>query len=314
MESESERHTMQLPPLNTLQAFEATARLCSLSRAGDELCLTHAAVSHQIKRLETWFGRKLFQRSGRGIELTPAGVEFHQAVDAALVTIAITGKKLQIRRDRKRVPVACLPSIATRWLVPALPDFTQKNPGVNVQISYARALESFDSELHDVLITHGADASAGVQCSKLFSRINQPVASAVHVERNPRLLKANGFDGAHLLHDETFEAWNDWFKKAGYTPNGVTHGPIYQDFNLLATGVIAGHGIALCPIEVFRREIGDGDLVVLSEIATLEDEGYYVVQSRQSNREVDAFTDWFKEVCKAELPNLKKLGIVKQTK
>ena len=250
MESESERHTMQLPPLNTLQAFEATARLCSLSRAGDELCLTHAAVSHQIKRLETWFGRKLFQRSGRGIELTPAGVEFHQAVDAALVTIAITGKKLQIRRDRKRVPVACLPSIA----------------------------------------------------------------SAVHVERNPRLLKANGFDGAHLLHDETFEAWNDWFKKAGYTPNGVTHGPIYQDFNLLATGVIAGHGIALCPIEVFRREIGDGDLVVLSEIATLEDEGYYVVQSRQSNREVDAFTDWFKEVCKAELPNLKKLGIVKQTK
>ncbi|MGO7675555.1 LysR family transcriptional regulator, partial [Rhizobium ruizarguesonis] len=64
---------MQLPPLNALRAFEATASLMSLSKAGDELHVTHAAISHQIKHLETWLGRKLLQKSGRGVALTAAG-------------------------------------------------------------------------------------------------------------------------------------------------------------------------------------------------------------------------------------------------
>ena len=76
---------MLLPPLNTLIAFQTAARLSNLSRAGEELHVTHAAVSSQIKRLEAWFGRKLFERSGRGVILTPAGQEFRKTVDVALI-------------------------------------------------------------------------------------------------------------------------------------------------------------------------------------------------------------------------------------
>ena len=287
---------MKLPPLNTLQAFEAAARLSNLSRAGNELNVTHAAISSQIKRLETWFGRQLFQRSGRGVTLTPVGQAFYGTVKNALAAIADTSQELKRSRDKKAVSVACLPSIATRWLVPYLADFTRKYPDIALQVSYAKALEEFDAERYDVLITHLPLASAQLSNTKLFSRINKPVASPHYIEKNRSLLNG-AFDGVQLLHDETIQAWNDWFVRAELAPTNLTHGPIYQDFNLLATAVIAGHGVALCPVEVFRREISAGDLIILSHVATLEDQGYYVVSARVPSHSVAMFTRWFVAAC-----------------
>jgi LysR family glycine cleavage system transcriptional activator len=82
----------------------------------------------------------------------------------------------------------------------------------------------------------------------------------------------------------------------------MTHGPIYQDFNLLSTAVIAGHGIALCPIEVFRREISQGDLVILSNVATFVDQGYFLISDTNSNRLVETFSKWFLDACSLKLP------------
>lgn len=96
---------MQLPPLNALRAFEATARLMSLSKAGDELHVTHAAISHQIKHLETWLGRKLLQKAGRGITLSAAGGEYYRAVSGSLAAIAHAGVQLVVGlpADDKRI-------------------------------------------------------------------------------------------------------------------------------------------------------------------------------------------------------------------
>lgn len=76
-------------------------------------------------------------------------------------------------------------------------------------------------------------------------------------------------------------------------------GPIFQDFNLLATAVIAGHGVALCPIEVFRREIENGDLVILSDIATLEEESYFLITKKARSKAIAAFGDWFAAIVNA---------------
>lgn len=285
---------MILPPLNTLQAFESAARHLSLSRAGEEMHITHAAVSGQIRKLETWLGRKLFARSGRGIVLTPAGEDYLKTVQSALLAISATSQTLRVRRDRKSLSVACLPSIATRWLIPALPRFSAKYPDITLEVSYARAHEQFDPERHDVLITHQKAASEDLASTMLFSRINKPVAS-------PRYLEQSGIDarmnGATLLHDEVTTAWEDWFTAAGYRPEGLIHGPVFQDFNLLATAVIAGHGVALCPIEVFRRELAQGDLVVLSNVSTLADQGYFVITDQNAARPVRKFCEWFIATC-----------------
>ena len=290
---------MILPPLNTLQAFEAAARYSSLSKAGDELNITHAAISGQMKRLEEWMGRKLFERSGRGVVLTPAGEELYKTVSACLSSIALTSQSLRRRKDKKSLTVACVPSIAARWLIPALPEFAEAYPDIEIHVSYATAFQEFDPERHDILINNRNEVTDAIQIVKLFSRINKPVASPGYLEKTGVDERLNG---AHLLHDETLAAWEEWFAKAELTPVGLTRGPIYQDFNLLSTAVIAGHGVTLCPVEVFRREIMRGDLVVLSDIAILDDQGYYLISEKQSNRLVAKFSQWLLQICVAGMP------------
>lgn len=285
---------MMLPPLNAARAFEATARLLSISKAGEELCVTHAAVSGQIKKLESWLGRRLFERSGRGVVLTPAGQQYYQSIQQALSIISVASQSLRIRKDRNAISVACIPSIATRWLIPALPEFTELHPQITIEVAYSRAHEAFDPEKHDVLITHKNSNAEGIASHKLFSRINKPVASPRYLETSRCDARLNN---AMLLHDEVISAWEEWFIRAGYRPENLTHGPVYQDFNLLATAVIAGHGVALCPTEVFRRELASGDLVILSDISTLDDEGYYLLSDQECNHSTQAFCQWFAGVC-----------------
>ena len=136
------------------------------------------------------------------------------------------------------------------------------------------------------------EGETGTISRRLFSRRNQPVASPHY------LAKMAGRDATHiaaanLLHDEDITNWREWFHKAGIYPLPELKGPVFQDFNLLATSVIAGHGVALCPVEVFSREIAAGDVVVLSDIATMEDASYFVVTRTGSRSDVGAFVDWF---------------------
>ena len=287
---------MKLPPLNTLAAFEATSRLSNLSRAGKELHVTHAAISGQIKRLEAWFGRKLFQRSGRGIVLTPAGEEFKKTVDVALIAISAASLGLRRDMDAKSFRVACLPSVATRWLIPALTDFKLKYPTISVEVVYAKAGENFDLERYDVLITNLKTTSKELSVTKLFARASKPVSSPSYLAKNKHLLNGS-LKNTVLLHDDVPTAWDEWFATAGYEPENIKHGSVFADFNFLATAVIAGHGVALCPIEVFRREIAAGDLVVLSDVTVFSAEGYYLVREKVSTQAVTAFTKWFKAIC-----------------
>lgn len=285
---------MKLPPMNTLATFCMAAHRLNFSQAGEELNITHAAVSNQMKRLEDWFGRKLFERSGRGLKLTPAGQELLRTVDASLLAISATSEKLRISRDRRQISVACLPSIATRWLVPSLSDFMQRQPGVSVELSYAEAYQAFDPERHDVLITHLEQLPERAQTTLIFRRTSKPVASAAYVRERKEGLEGR-LEGARLLHDAAVKDWDDWFEAAGFRPTRFTHGPVYPDFTFLFTAVLAGHGVALCPVEVFAQEIDRGDLVVLSDIATRTDQGYYIVTAERRGSAVAGFVKWFAE-------------------
>lgn len=293
---------MQLPPLNALRAFEATARLMSLSKAGDELHVTHAAISHQVKHLETWMGRKLLQKSGRGVALTPAGAEYYLAVSGSLAAIAHATGNMRRDHNMRSITVGCIPSIASRWLVPALPSFRESDPDLDVRIVYAKAEERFDDESLDVLITMGEDVSGGRESRLLFSRRNQPVASIHYLAKRNWTADGVPFAAAELLHDESMDGWKEWFRKADITAPDPLRGPIFQDFNILATAVIAGHGVALCPVEVFRREIDRGDLVVLSDISTAETQGYYLITSSWAKRPVRRFAEWFTAECRSGGP------------
>lgn len=155
-----------LPPLGMLRAFEAAARLASFSRAADELHVTHAAVSHQIRLLEEWFGRPLFRREKRGVGLLPDAERLADALTSCFARIAIETEMLRANA-KSSITVACIPSIATRWLIPALSDFLERHPDVDVKVIYAMAEQRLRETGCDVLITLGADLSVGTQCDRL---------------------------------------------------------------------------------------------------------------------------------------------------
>lgn len=161
---------------------------------------------------------------------------------------------------------------------------------------YAIAAQRLRETGCDVLITLGADATAGILCERLFSRVNKPVASPRYLEVKGNLANAQQIATADLLHDETVDHWQRWFTKAGVPPPRILRGPVFQDFNLLATAAIAGHGVALCPVEVCRREIKNGDLIVLSDIAILEEESYFLISKASRQKAVVAFCAWFQQV------------------
>lgn len=289
-----------LPSLSALRVLEAAARLNSFSRAADELHVTHAAVSHQIRLLEDWFGRSLFVREKRSVRLVPEAAGLAQTLSVSLARIEAEAQAFRLKATGE-LTVACIASIATRWLIPALADFLALHSDINVRVVYAMAQQQFSDADCDVLITLGEDRREGRECARLFSRANRPVASPIYLQRHGRPETSREIAEADLLHDETPERWLNWCRKAGLQPDKAPRGPVFQDFNLLATAVIAGHGIALCPTEVFRREIERGDLVVLSEIETLSDEGYFLITTRPASQPARQFRDWFLAVTHREV-------------
>lgn len=283
---------MRLPPANALRAFEAAARLGSISRAGDELGVTHAAVSHHIRHLEQWFGTDLFRREGRNVALTPDGRALSETLTDSFHQIEAQCRAICKGSNPRGLTIACIPSIASRWLIPSLTDFQAEHPSLELRVIYAKASDRLADLDADVLVTLTEGDEAGTVSRRLFSRRNQPVASPYY------LTKLAGHEpsdiaSANLLHDEDMTNWREWFRKAGIYPLPELKGPIFQDFNLLATSVIAGHGVALCPVEVFAREIAAGDVVVLSDISTMEDASYFVVTLARTRSAVGAFVDWF---------------------
>lgn len=283
---------MKLPPANALRAFEAAARLGGISRAGDELGVTHAAVSHHVRHLEQWFGTDLFRKAGRHVTLTPEGRALSETLTNSFRQIEAQCRSIRQANNPAGLTIACIPSIASRWLIPALAEFQSAHPSLELRVIYAKASDRLADLDADVLMTLTEGGEAGTISRRLFSRRNQPVASPHYLAKMP------GRDAAHiaaadLLHDEDMTNWHEWFRKAGIYPLPELKGPVFQDFNLLATSVVAGHGVALCPVEVFSREIAAGDVIVLSDIATMEDASYFVVTRAGGRSDAGAFVDWF---------------------
>ncbi len=285
-----------MPPLNALKTFEVAARHQNFSRAGDELCVTHAAISHQIKNLEDWFGRKLFRRQNRRVRLTRAGQYLLSHISVLFEEMADVCQRVKSSGQRHTLSVGCIPSIAARWLIPHLGNFSTQHQDIDLQVLYAQADNRLSDGDYDILITLGEDTAAHVKSEKIFSRATRPVCSPGFLEKHPDLSNPLNIAKVSLLHDETKEDWQDWFSKAGITEINQLSGPIFQDTNLMTTAVIAGHGIALCPVEIYREEITRGDLIPLSEVETNTDAGYYLTTESERSEAVEIFVDWFKAI------------------
>ena len=182
------------------------------SAAGEALHVSHAAISRQIRQLEAWFGQQAVRARGRGVRLTKAGLDLAPSVSDGF------GRDCRCRRGALRratgsgrIAVGCMPSIASRWLVPMLAEFSKAYRDVSVQVLYAQAEQRLGDGEYDVLITLGEDSSGDVERRRLFSRASKPVCSPHYLARSGKLATPQAIlKKADLLHDESRAFWADW--------------------------------------------------------------------------------------------------------
>lgn len=310
----SPRH---LPPLAALRAFDAAARHLSISRAADELHLTHGAISHQVKKLEEQLGTALLARHGRGVVLTSAGAAFAHSLRAALVQLeqAVQAASAQ-STPAAPLRISTLPSLAARWLVPRLPRFHAQHPGVDLHLHTGTELVTLGADGHALALRYGGGNWRGVVAEKLMDEQIVPVAS-------PALLARHGLSVATAASTEaiasipasllagpllcdTHAPWSRWFAAMAMTLPAPANTLIYSDSGLLVQAAVAGQGVALVRAVLARDELACGRLVRLPGAALPAGQAYYAVQAAGAPLSPAglAFLDWIRaEACLLKSPS-----------
>lgn len=274
---------MSLPPLNALRAFEAVARMGSFRAAAETLFVTQPAVSHQIKHLEEWLGVPLFDRSGRLPVLNQRGEALSRDLAVAFERIDSACDRARPQHDDTTLVIAAIPSVATCWLIPRLPEFRSQNPEISIRIIYAHHGNDIDFGGADIAFIFSDVDPSSQECKaeRFLSGRSVPVCSpSLFAGRSKQEIGPSDFSEMSLLHDTDDSGWKTWLEKAGIGASAATlAGTIFEDFNLLRIAALSGQGIALCSLAMIEPDLSSGRLIKLSDVSVLDDFDYYVATS-----------------------------------
>lgn len=294
----------RLPPLNALRAFECAARHLSFTKAADELHVTQAAISHQIKGLEEWLGLPLFRRMNRALILTEAGQSYLPPVRDALDTLSQATERLFRKDGSGALTISTMPSFAAKWLVMRLGRFQARHPDVEVRLHTTSQIVDFAQQDVDIAIRFGAGNWPGLRCERLLTEDIFPVCSPALLNGDRPLRTPEDLRHHTLLHDDYFITWRTWAEAAGVTGVDATRGPRFDDSALLLQAATEGAGIALARGVLVANDIAAGRLVRLFDIHLPGNYAYYVVAPPHyhSRPKVKAFRDWLFEEAAATEP------------
>ncbi len=284
----------RLPPLNSLKAFEAAARHLSFTKAADELFVTQAAVSHQIKALEEFLSMKLFLRKNRSLLLTEEGQSYFLDLKDIFHAIQDATERLLAKGAKGAITVALPPSLAIQWLVPRISDFTRLNPEIDVRIKAVDFDEGFLADDIDVAIYYGRGKWAGLHADKLHADYLTPVCAPSLFQGNKPLEVLEDLQHHQLLHDASREAWKNWVRHFNVPGINVEQGPIFSHSMLVLQAAALGQGIALGHSVLVRPELAAGRLICPFEEKLVSKSAYYLVchQSLAELGKISIFREW----------------------
>ncbi len=292
-----------LPSLASLQAFEASARLGSFSRAAEELALTHSAVYRQVAGLEARLGVPLFTRIRRRIVLTTAGADYAGRIrhhleqierdTASLVSHTAMGRNLE---------VAVFPTLATTWLIPQLAQFQRLHPDITVSLSLRTQPFLFKDHPFDAAIYQGDHQWPGTLGCRLFPEKELvPVCAprALEAGRTPLGLPL----GLPHLHLSTRpDAWRDWYAAQGHDGGpALAGGPRYELFSMVMTAAAAQLGVGLVPRFIAQEPLARGDLCIPVELPLPVPHAYFFAypQQREKSAALTHFEHWLADAARA---------------
>jgi len=297
----------RLPPLNALRAFEASARQLSFTRAAEELFVTQAAVSHQIKALEEHLGIKMFMRKNRSLLLTEEGQSYYLDIKDIFTSLHDATERLLARGAKGAITVSSQASFAIQWLVPKLAAFNALHPEIDVRIKAVDQAENSLTEDVDVAIYYGRGNWPAVHADKLQTEYLIPVCSPLLIQEGlarskPPLLSLDDLKHHTLLHDTSRKDWRRWFKQIGVKGSNVNHGPIFSHSAMVVQAAVHGQGVALAYNVLAKPDIDSGRLVCPFNDVLVSKNAYFVVcrESQKDIGKIEAFREWLLDLVAAE--------------
>jgi DNA-binding transcriptional LysR family regulator len=286
-----------IPPLSALQAFEAIARRKSFSLAAIELHLTPSAVSHQVARLESLLGVRLFERSTRGVELTPAGQAYLQRVGNALGVINSATEDLR-HGAQDTLYVHSSPSFATLWLMPRLGRFTQCHPDISLVLSASHVHSDFEIGQMDVDIRYGVPHWPHLEVEPIFTEKILPLASPEFIRIHALHTPADLHRVPLIQSRVNVAQWPEWFARFGGDKHPERMMLRFDRAMMSLDAAVQSLGVALESQTLGGAQMASGRLqAVFDPALSLDVEAHFMVYpARHASRpEVKLFLHWLRE-------------------
>ncbi|WP_282609811.1 transcriptional regulator GcvA [Pelagibius sp. Alg239-R121] len=291
-----------LPPLNSLRAFEAAARHLSFRQAAEELNVTPAAISQQIKQLEATLSVELFTRTTRALALTDAAEAALPEIRNGFDSLDGGVRTLRAQRDGGILTVSVSPSFGMRWLLPRLERFRQTYPDIDVRIDASNQLTDFGRGGVDVALRYGRGNYKGLTSERLITDIAFPVCSPNLLPDPQQLLEPEDLHNHALLHvdwvmeSESAPTWARWLQRANITDIDTRGGLRFSMDDMAVSAAISGLGIVVAARAFVVADLAAGRLVkpFSSELDMPTEFHHYAVYPAQkaAQPKVSAFLDW----------------------
>jgi LysR family glycine cleavage system transcriptional activator len=291
----------RLPPLTALRAFEAAARRLSFARAAEELNVTPAAISHQVKALEEWLGVPLFYRHNAALRLTPSGIRYLQAVSDGFDRLSRSTEELMVGDAHDTLSIVVPPTVASRWLVPRLNRFRDRHPEIQARVTIGAPPVDFTQYNFDIAVAFGGEATPNLKRQPWLSYDIVAVCS-------PALLRKGALSSPEdlvrhlLLHDEALKIqdridWKAWLDLIGGVTFDTDRGVHFSQATHAYQMAVDGHGVALAKDALIAIDLAEGRLVKLFDHSVSSDLAYDIVypEAMAASTKVIGFRDWLLE-------------------
>ncbi len=285
-----------IPPLRSIKAFEASARLLSFTKAAEELHVTQAAISHQIKNLEQLTGVQLFERFNRSLKLTFEGRLYLISIRNALESIEKATRQLKNKDASGTLNISVLPSFASKWLSKRIWKFQQQHHELDVRISAFEKLTDFKKEECDIAIRYSSDPTLpGLTTELLLEEDVFPVCSKKLYDSYKGNIKPESLLRANLYHEDfTTEDWHDWFDAVGIQANPNLRGTRFSHMAMMLEAVENHQGFALGRTPLVQDDIKRGLLVAPFDVKIKGKMSYYLVypSSTENDQKLQIIRQW----------------------
>jgi len=294
--------TEHLPSLNALRAFETVARHLSFRKAADELHVTQAAVSQQVKALEADLGTPLLRRANRRIYLTETGQAGLADLRLSFDRMALAVHRMRVDARRELLTIRVEPTFAASWLVARLDSFRDACDGVDILIDASLDLPDFDRDGVDVAIHFGTGDYPGLSFQQLFKDKVFPVCSPRLLDGPTPLREPGDLRHHTLLHLESIPGysewpyWRAWLRAVGIDDVDVSRGPRFTEHSMALQAAVEGQGVAMATTAIVADDIAKGRLVLPFDLHLTTNFAYYLVWPRNLARPlvVAGFRDWIR--------------------